>query len=153
MADIQGLNHSGLSVPDVRDGEEFYERILGGQHCNRISLSGAEVRMGRGAPHTCNIIGDYLFVLFPHRRPIPGSETPRGIDGGRHAFAVSHARFGEIVEHVREEGIPFEGPVEHPAEGPLGESIYLTDTGGNFIEVCWRRDEGTRYDPIMVKNP
>ena len=151
MADIHGFNHSGLSVPNVREGEQFYERVLGGRHCNRTSLSGDSIRGGHGAAHTCNIVGDYLFVLFPHQRLIPESESPRGIDGGRHAFSVSHARFSEIVENVREEGIPFEGPVEHPERGPLGESIYLTDTGGNFFEICWRRDEDVAYDPMMAK--
>ena len=150
MADIQGLNHSGLSVPDVRDGEEFYERILGGEHCNRTSLTMDWIRVGRGAPHTCHIIGDYLFVMFPHRRPVAETGSPRGIAGGRHAFTVPRARFGEIVEKVRQEGIAFEGPVEHPEQGPFGESIYFTDPGGNFMEICWRRDEETSYDPIMV---
>ena len=50
MAEIQGLNHSGISVPDVRDGEEFYIRILGGEHCNRTSLTMDWIRVGRGAP-------------------------------------------------------------------------------------------------------
>lgn len=151
MADIEGLNHCGISVPDVRAGEEFFERVLGAAHCNRISLESSSIRLGRGAPHTCNVLGDYLFVLFPHRRPIPRPESPRGIDGGRHAFAVSRARFQDILERARTEGIDFEGPVVHPEQGPLGESIYFTDPGGNYMEVCWRRDEDAEYHPIMSR--
>lgn len=150
MAEIEGLNHSGLSVPNVREGEDFYERILGAEHCNRISVSTADVRHGRSVPHTCNVLGDYLFVLFAHRNKAPMPESPRGIDGARHGFAISRARFDEIVERARAEDIPFEGPVAHPEAGPLGESIYFTDPGGNFMEICWRRDEEQVYNPMMV---
>ena len=71
MAEIEGLNHSGLSVPNVREGEDFYERILGAEHCNRISVSTADVRHGRSVPHTCNVLGDYLFVHAGVRPGIP----------------------------------------------------------------------------------
>jgi catechol-2,3-dioxygenase len=63
---------------------------------------------------------------------------------------VSRARFAEIQDRARAEGIAFEGPVTHPENGPLGESIYFTDPGGNFMEVCWRRDEDAIYNPMMV---
>ena len=152
MADIEGLNHSGLSVPNVREGEDFYERVLGAAHCNRISVSTADVRLGRSVPHTCNVLGDYLFVLFAHRGIPSGPASPRGVDGARHGFAVSRQRFSEIVEQAKAEDIPFEGPVAHPARGPLGESIYFTDPGGNFMEVCWRRDEDADYNPMMVSD-
>ncbi|MBM2811409.1 MAG: hypothetical protein HW416_2168 [Chloroflexi bacterium] len=152
MAEIEGLNHSGLSVPNVREGEDFYERVLGAEHCNRVSVSTSDVRLGRSVPHTCNVLGDYLFILFAHRNKVPMSESPRGVDGARHGFAVTRARFGEIVERAREEGIAFEGPILHPVNGPLGESIYFTDPGGNFMEVCWRRDEEAIYNPMMVRD-
>jgi catechol 2,3-dioxygenase-like lactoylglutathione lyase family enzyme len=150
MAEIEGLNHSGLSVPNVREGEDFYERVLGAEHCNRISVSTSDVRLGRSVPHTCNVLGDYLFVLFAHRNNPAMPESPRGVDGARHGFAVSRSRFDEIVERAREEGIAFEGPVTHPEAGPLGQSIYFTDPGGNFMEVCWRRDEEQTYNPVMA---
>src|SRR5581483_9864991 len=47
-------------------------------------------------------------------------------------------------------GVPFEGPVVHPDRGPLGESIYFRDAGGNYFEVCWRRDAGIQYAPVPV---
>ena len=150
MADIEGLNHCGLSVPDVKVGEHFYEVLLGAEHCNRIGTTTSDVRRGRGAPHTCNVLGDYLFVLFPHRRAVGADGPMRGVDGSRHGFAVSRERFDEIVERARDTGIAFEGPVVHPENGPLGESIYFTDPGGNFTEVCWRRDEQQARNPLIT---
>jgi catechol-2,3-dioxygenase len=73
--------------------------------------------------------------------PMPDPARPRGVGGFRHGFRVSRDRFGQLVRRLRDHGITFEGPVQHPERGPLGESVYFQDPGGNFIEVCWRRDE------------
>jgi catechol-2,3-dioxygenase len=32
----------------------------------------------------------------------------------------------------------------------LGESVYFKDPGGNFLEVCWRRDENVTYNPVTL---
>jgi len=151
MAFIEGLDHTGRSLPDVRKGEEFYVKVLGAKHCNTISSATEDVRAGRGAPHPCNILAGYLFVLFPHNTDIPMPDSPRGEDGSRIGFSVSRARFDEIVETAHAMGLPFEGPVTHPEHGPFGESIYFTDPGGNFMEICWRRDEAQEYNPLIAR--
>lgn len=147
MADIESLNHTGISVPDVRSGTDFYDKLLGAQVCNVIGANSDEVRRGRGVPHPCILMGDYAMVVFVNPGPVAIPEGQRGLDGSRRAFAVPRARFSEIVERARANGIAFEGPAPHPENGPLGESIYLTDPGGNFFEICWRRDEGRSYQP------
>jgi catechol 2,3-dioxygenase-like lactoylglutathione lyase family enzyme len=148
MAEIEGLDHTGRSCPDVREGEAFYVNMLGARHCNTVSSATEDVRAGRGAPHPCNVLAGYLFVLFPHAKHLPMPDTLRGEDGSRIAFAVSRRRFDEIVERAQENGLVFEGPVTHPEQGPFGESIYFTDPGGNFMEICWRRDEDQRYNRL-----
>src|SRR5581483_9861176 len=140
MAEIEGLDHTGRSVPDVREGEAFYVNVLGATHCNTISAKTEDVRAGRGAPHPCNTLAGYLFVLFPHAKHLALPDALKGEDGSRVGFAVSKRRFDEIVERADEIGLTFEGPVTHPEQGPIGESIYFTDPGGNFMEICWRRD-------------
>ncbi|MPZ13036.1 MAG: hypothetical protein GEU73_01185 [Chloroflexi bacterium] len=151
MANIEGLNHTGRSVPDVRTGEQFYVDVLGAHHCNTISSATEDVRAGRGAPHPCNTVAGYLFVLFPHQDDIPLPESPRGEDGSRIGFSVSRQRFDDVVARARDLELPFEGPVQHPEHGPFGESLYFTDPGGNFMEVCWRRDEEVAYNPLVSK--
>jgi len=151
MANIESLNHTGRSVPDVRKGEEFYVNVLGARHCNTVSAVTEDVRAGRGAPHPCNVLAGYLFVLFPHGEDIPMPDGMKGEDGSRIGFAISRTRFDEIVERAQEIGLQFEGPVMHPERGPFGESIYFTDPGGNFMEICWRRDEDQEYNPVLSK--
>ena len=148
MAEIEGLDHTGRSVPDVRTGEGFYVDVLGAKHCNTISSATEDVRAGRGAPHPCNALAGYLFVLFPHAKHLSLPDNVRGEDGSRIAFAVGRRRFAEAVERARASSIRFEGPVAHPEHGPFGESIYFTDPGGNFMEICWRRDEDQRYNQL-----
>lgn len=137
MADIETLEHCGMTVPDVREAEEFYENILEARIDHRSSLRTDGLG---GTPHTAVALGDFFFVLFPHVKQPPASPRPRGFDGTRKAYAVSRERFQEVIQRLEEHDIAFEGPVAHPAHGPLGQSVYFTDPGGNYLEVCWRRD-------------
>lgn len=138
MADIEVMEHCGMTVPDVRAAEEFYQRVLGARIDHRSSLQTDSLG---SSPHTGVQLGDFFFVLFPHVDSPPPPERPRGFDGTRKAYGVSRQRFAEIVDRLRANGIPFEGPAPHPENGPLGESVYFTDPGGNYLEVCWRRDQ------------
>jgi hypothetical protein len=138
-----------MVAPDTLACHEFYETVLGATRSESVSRS---YESGRGGnAHPCGIVGDYLFVTFPRRRELPPADQLRGGDDSfRHGFAVSRARFAEIQERLRECGVRFEGPVAHPEHGPLGESIYFRDAGGNFFEVCWRRDEDRQYNAVMM---
>jgi catechol-2,3-dioxygenase len=95
------------------------------------------------------IAGDFLFVIFPRPGGAKKPARQRGIGGARHGFTVPRARWGEMLERLRGEGVDFEGPVAHPENGPLGESVYFTDPIGNFFELCWRRDEGHEYHAVL----
>lgn len=140
MADIQSLNHCGLSVPDLREAEEWYARILGGHNLSRTTLEVNDVVRGKGGVHTTDIVLNYAFATFVHPDEAPMPPRPRG-NASRHAFAVPRERFEEYVAYLQANAVPFEGPVDHPENGPLGQSVYFTDPGGNYFEVCWRRDQ------------
>ena len=137
MADVETMEHCGMTVPDVREAEEFYENILGARIDHRSSLRTDELG---GTPHTAIVLGDFFFVLFPHANQPPEPSRPRGFDGTRKAYAVSRDEFQEVVRRLEEHDVAFDGPKAHPENGPLGESVYFTDPGGNYLEVCWRRD-------------
>ncbi|MBM2812690.1 MAG: hypothetical protein HW416_3449, partial [Chloroflexi bacterium] len=148
MAEVQCLNHSGISVPDTRAGAEFYEKLFGAQVVNVIGGNSDEARRGRGVPHPMILVGDYALVVLVSRREL--APTDPGPDACRQAFAVPRARFADIVQRARDCSITFTGPVAHPDGGPIGESIYLEDPGRNRLEVCWRRDEGQPYQPSIA---
>ena len=150
MAEIESISHTGINVVDLKDAEEFYADILGAQITNRVNFNTDDARRGRSV-HTSLVMGDWLFaVVLPRgEMPMPAADTLRGTNGFRHAFRVDRAAFPQIVERLRARGVPFEGPVVHSEQGPFGESVYFQDPGGNFIEVCWRRDAvrgGTALD-------
>ena len=145
MADIEGLNHCGLSVPDLREAEEWMARVLGGRNLSRTTLEVNDVVRGKGGVHTTNIVLNYAFATFANPDEAPRPPRPRGTLS-RHAFAVPRARFDEFVGLLTENDVVFEGPVAHPDQGPLGASVYFTDPGGNYFEVCWRRDEGALHN-------
>lgn len=149
MADVQSMGHSGITCgSDPREGRQFYVKTLGAQPHNWTGLNTDDLLHAR-SPHPCVIIEDFLFVTFPHGKP-KAPASCRGIGGARHAFAVPRARFGDAMEQLERAGIEFDGPVTHPEQGPLGESVYFADDVGNFFEMCWRRDEDRAYDPVMV---
>ncbi|HLY65818.1 MAG TPA: VOC family protein [Chloroflexota bacterium] len=141
MAQIESISHSGINVIDLKEAEEFYANILGAGITNRVNFNTDDARRGRSV-HTSVKVADWLFALaLPKGElPMPPENEVRGTNGFRHGFHVSRGKFGEVVERLRARGVTFEGPVRHPEAGPLGESVYFKDPGGNFIEVCWRRD-------------
>ena len=142
MAEMESISHSGINVTDLKAAEEFYADIFGARITNRVNFNTDDARRGRSV-HTSVLAADWLFALaLPKAEmPMPPAEQLRGTNGFRHAFRVRREQFPRIVERLRARGVPFEGPREHPADGPLGESIYFKDPGGNFVELCWRRDE------------
>jgi catechol-2,3-dioxygenase len=142
MAEIESISHTGINVGDLKAAEEFYADIFGAQITNRINFNTDDARRGRSV-HTTVLLSDWLFaVVLPRgEMPMPPEDQVRGTNGFRHAFHVTRDAFPAVVERLEARGVPFEGPVVHPERGPLGESVYFKDPGGNFIEVCWRRDE------------
>src|SRR3954454_19376169 len=141
MAQMESISHSGIDVQDLKAAEEFYADIFGAQITNRINFNTDDARRGRSV-HTSFVIGDWLFavVLPVGPMPMPPADTLRGTNGFRDALRVPRDAFPQVVERLRARGTAFEGPVTHPEHGPFGESVYFQDPGGNFIEVCWRRD-------------
>ena len=150
MAQAESISHSGINVADLKEAEDFYADIFGARITNRVNFNTDDARRGRSV-HTSVVLGDWLFALaLPKGQlPMPPDEQLRGTNGFRHAFRVGRPDFPKVIERLRARGVPFEGPVAHPEHGPLGESVYFKDPGGNFVEVCWRRGEvrgGTALD-------
>jgi len=141
MAEIECISHSGINVVDLKEAEEFYANIFGGLITNRVNFNTDDAKRGRSV-HTSIALNDWLFAVCLPRGdlPMPPEEQLRGTNGFRHGFRVSRDAFGALIERLRLHEVPFEGPTAHPERGPLGESVYFKDPGGNFIEVCWRRD-------------
>ncbi|MGE5538877.1 MAG: VOC family protein [Gemmatimonas sp.] len=142
MAQTESINHTAICVHDLEQALDFYCGIFGATTYSRSNFQIEDARSGVAIFQSI-VLEDYMFALTlaPNFMPMPPDSQLRGAHGFRHGFAVSKARFGDVLTALRERGIPFEGPVVHPEKGPFGESIYFKDPSGNFLEVLWRRDE------------
>ncbi len=150
MAEIQCISHSAINVTDLKEAEEFFANIFGGLITNRVNFNTDDSKRGRSV-HTSVALNDWLFaVCLPKgQMPMPPDEVLHGTAGYRHGFRLSRNAFGQLVERLQLHEVPFEGPVTHPEGSPLGQSVYFKDPGGNFYEVCWRRDnvlDGIKLD-------
>ena len=141
MAEVDSLNHTAMDVHDLPAALAFYCDILGAKRQSRINFQIEEVLSGVAVFQSV-ILEDYMLALTiaPNDMPMPDAATLRGAHGFRHGFAVSRKRFGEVQEALREHGVPYDGPIDHPEAGPFGQSIYFKDPSGNFLEIVWRRD-------------
>lgn len=152
MAQIESISHSGIEGPDSMAVHDFYINILGGTAVETASGSYEGNRGGNA--HPCEVIGDYLFVVFPdrtHSEPPPADQLRGGYESEpRHAFQVSRDRFDEVMSWLLDNDVAFEGPLTHPERGPLGQSIYFKDGGHNWFEICWRRDTDVKWSPVPV---
>jgi catechol-2,3-dioxygenase len=152
MAEVQSLSHSGICVHDLKEAEDFYCGVLGAHPHAGVNFITEDTIKGRSV-HKSVVLEDYLFALalVGDFMPMPPDDQLRGAHGFRHAFTVGRERFNNTLGVLRQRGIRFEGPVDHPEKGPFGQSIYLKDPSGNFLEIIWRRDENVVYDvpPVL----
>ena len=149
MAEAETLSHSGICVHDLKEAEDFYCGVLGATLQGAVNFHTEDTLNGRSV-HQAYALGDYLFAvaLAPDFMPMPPEDQLKGALGIRHAFTVAREKFESMIEGLNSKGVPFEGPVDHPDNGPFGQSIYFKDPSGNFLEILWRRDEDVAYAPI-----
>lgn len=151
MAEVQSMSHSAICVHDLKQAEDFYCGILGAHPHAGVNFITEDTIKGRSV-HKSVVLEDYLIALAlaGDFMPMPPDDQLRGAHGFRHAFTISKDRFNTTVGVLKQRGVPFLGPVEHPEKGPFGQSIYFKDPSGNFLEVLWRRDENVKYDDLAV---
>jgi extradiol dioxygenase family protein len=149
MAEIQSVNHSAICVHDLQQAVDFYCGILGAREASATDFVTEDVIKGRSL-HRSVILEDYLIALMLARdfMPMPPEDQLQGTHGFRHAFGVPRDRFKTLLSILDQRGVRYQGPVVHRADGPFGESIYVKDPSGNFLEFVWRRDETVAYNPV-----
>ena len=142
MADIDSINHTAICVHDLSESMKFYCGVLGAVPHSRSNFQIEDARNGVAIFQSV-VLEDFMFALTiaTNFMPMPDDGTLRGAHGFRHGLTVSRKRFDDVQSTLRQNGIRFEGPVDHPDKGPFGQSIYLKDPSGNFLEILWRRDE------------
>jgi catechol 2,3-dioxygenase-like lactoylglutathione lyase family enzyme len=144
MNGVESLNHTAICVHDLVAALDFYCNVLGAKPNQRSNFQTEDALAGVAIFQSV-VLEDYLLALTvaPDFMLMPPDDQLRGALGFRHGFVVAHKRFGEVQDALHQANVAFAGPVDHPEQGPLGQSIYFKDPSGNFLEILWRRDEPT----------
>ena len=134
---------------DLQQAVDFYCGVLGAHEASATDFVTEDVIKGRSL-HRSVILEDYLIALMLARdfMPMPPEDQLRGTHGFRHAFGVPQNRFKTLISILEQNGVRYQGPIQHNPNGPFGESIYVKDPSGNFLEFLWRRDENVQYDRV-----
>ena len=145
MAELESLNHTAICVHDLVAGMDFYCNVLGGQPHQRSNYEVEDTQTGIAIFQSV-ILEDYLLALTvaANFMPMPPDDQYRGAHGFRHGFCVPRDRFDAVQKSLAEHEIGYEGPVDHPAAGPFGQSIYFKDPSGNFLEILWLKEENAQ---------
>jgi catechol 2,3-dioxygenase-like lactoylglutathione lyase family enzyme len=136
MPQVATIDHFVVPVDDLPAAEDFYTRVLGAPLVVRHGLNVRERR--KEVPlHTFVEIAGKRIGLFLQSEERPRPSSLKGVPRG--AFQVTPIQMERLIASLREHGVPFEGPEEHPPGYPIAHSLYLCDPSGNHLEFCiWR---------------
>jgi catechol 2,3-dioxygenase-like lactoylglutathione lyase family enzyme len=142
-ADVIGLDHTGIVVPDLEAAITFYERAFGARVVSRetdtdvddvaIGLPGERVRL-RGALLAS---GDTILELHEYLTP-RGTGRRRACDAGLGHIAFAVTDIDAAWARLRDEGVVFNTEPRTITSGTLAGRrwVYGRDPWGVVIELC-----------------
>ncbi len=114
-------------APGTRRMDKRYSSMVNKQEMPRVNLQ-IYLRIGK-AP----------FAIYLANRHLQESPEEACIGTPRTAFAVTAAALDDACRRLDAAQWKYEGPVAQK-DGPVTRAVYFRDPGGNFIELCERRD-------------
>jgi catechol 2,3-dioxygenase-like lactoylglutathione lyase family enzyme len=124
MIMVQGIDHIGLAVKDVRKSVEWYRDMFGLERLYEEVWGDFPGVVG---------IGDTSVAFFPKDDPVV--PLPDGLPIHHLAFRVDQVNFDAAQETLRQKGIEFE-----LQDHKIVHSLYFHDPDGHLIEL-------TTYEP------
>ena len=119
MIKVQGVDHVGLAVKDVRKSVDWYREMFGLERLYEDVRGDFPGVVG---------IGDTSVAFFPSDDPdIP---LPAGLPIHHLAFRVDRVNFEMAQEMLRQKGIEFEFQ-----DHTIVHSVYFHDPDGHLIEL------------------
>jgi glyoxylase I family protein len=150
---FRGLDHIGVTVPDLEKAIAFYLDAFGGEVLYRMGpLDSRDMPHEDGRDWTANYIdvpdalvsfagvrlaGGLLLEIYQYQRPAGASWPPRNSDPGGHHIALRVDDVESAAEHLRAKGCRLmRGPIVVPG-GPLlgSRSWYFADPWENYFEL------------------
>lgn len=140
---LGGLDHVGIPTRNPDLAGKFVEQILGGVECYRAGYLPEDLALKR-LRHIFYHVGRTIVevVEVEDGESYPDKTNPFSKNTNPHwAFGTSSAGVGRFVEHLKREGIPFNGPRSHLGASVV--SVYFRDLDGNNLEVTTWDDDAT----------
>ena len=132
---LWGVDHFGIPTRDVDLAGKFMEQVLGGVECYRAGYSPEDRRLKR-LRHIFYHVGAQLVEVVEQDDGVsyPDKTNPGSVNTNPHwAFGTTGEGLVRFVDHLKREGIPFDGPRCH--RGASVVSVYFRDLDGNNLEV------------------
>ena len=150
---FRGLDHIGITVPNLDKAIAFYLDAFGGRVLYRMGpLDSRDMPQDDGGDWTAQFIdvpdarvtfagvrlaGTLLLEIYQYDRPSVASQPPRNCDLGGHHIALRVDDVVAAAEYLRAKGCRLmRGPIVVPG-GPLlgSRSWYFADPWDNYFEL------------------
>jgi glyoxylase I family protein len=150
---FRGLDHIGITVPNLDEAIAFYSDAFGGEVLYRMGpLDSRDMPHSGGRDWTADFIdvpdarvkfagvrlaGSLLVEIYEYERPTGGRLPPRNSDPGGHHIALRVDDVDAAADHLRSKGCRMmRGPIVVPG-GPLlgSRSWYFADPWDNYFEL------------------
>jgi catechol 2,3-dioxygenase-like lactoylglutathione lyase family enzyme len=136
---LTGIDHVGIPTRNPDLAGAFVEQILGGIEIYRAGYTDADRKIGR-LRHIFYHVGAQLVevVELEDERGYADQTNPHSLNTNPHwAFGATPEGVAAFAEHLKQQGIPFDGPRSH--YGTSVVSVYFRDCEGNNMEVTtWK---------------
>jgi catechol 2,3-dioxygenase-like lactoylglutathione lyase family enzyme len=132
---LAGADHVGLATRDPLLAGRFVEEILGGVECLKAGYSEEDIRLGR-PQHIFYHVGNTVLEVAKQNdeaETTAYNAVATRNDQPHWAFGTTAAGLRRFADHLRAQGIPFDGPRSH--RGMSAVSVYFRDVDGNNLEV------------------
>jgi catechol 2,3-dioxygenase-like lactoylglutathione lyase family enzyme len=151
---FRGLDHVGMTVPNVEQAVAFYLEVFGGRVLYRMGpLDARDMPRNGERDWTADFIDvpdakvkfvgiriaeSLVLEIYEYERPASATRTaPANADLGGHHLALRVDDVEAAAHHLRSKGCRMmQGPIVVPG-GPLlgSRSWYFTDPWGNYFEL------------------
>lgn len=134
---LRGIDHVGIPCRDPELSGRFVEEVLGGKELMRHGYTDADRAAGRLRHIFYHVGSQQVEVVEQEDKKSYPNEQDENTQP-HWSFGASAAGLAKFVQHLKEQGIPFNGPRSHLGNDVV--SVYFRDIDGNKLEVTtWEK--------------
>lgn len=148
---LTGIEHFAMPTKNIAQLERFVREVLGGVPYYYAGYDDIDRQMGR-KPHIFIRVGEILFQCTEEGGPMHPSKDDMSVSP-HWAFGVEPDRFDGFMKVLRDNDLPYEGPISQPQYGI--KSIYFMSPEGHKLEICAADTQGSsgkNSSPSVLEN-